>query len=721
MKRVCLLFLPLFLVLQSHAQKKTLSLDDAVLKKNTTLAPAKLDQLQWIPQTDQFSFIADSKKGEAIFTQEIGKKPKDKLTLNDLNEALKSIDAKELKSIPSIHWLNSSTIYFYNGNNIVSYSFDDKKASYRLQFDEGAHKDYEASANALAYTINNNLYIKQGLKPAKAVTDFNDRNIVSGQAIGREEFGITKGTFWSPSGNQLAFYQKDESQVSDYPRIDYHTRTASMRSFKYPMAGQPSEKPKVGVYNLQTGQTVYLKTTGPADHYLTNLTWSPDGKAVYIAEINRDQNEVNLNRYNSSTGDFEKTLFTEKDPTWIDPLHGALFFQGLKDRFVWFSEMDGHMHLYLYSTDGKLVRKLTDGNVVVKEVIGMDPDGKYLYFKGTGLPTQTLLYRVSMSSGKMEQLGEDKGTHNATLSDDGEYLLDTWSAGDVPRVQEVLTSKGKEKDKLLTAPNPLADYNVGKASVFTIKDDAGIELYARMIKPSNFDSTKKYPVLVYVYNGPHVQLVTDRWLNGAPLWMYWMAQQGYLVFTVDGRGSDNRSKNFEHAIFRHLGNLEVKDQMAGVKYLKSLPYVDGDRLAVHGWSFGGFMTCSLMLKEPGTFNVGVAGGAVTDWRYYEVMYTERYMDTPQANPEGYKEADLKNYVDNLQGKLLLIHDLNDSTVVPQHFVTFTYALIEDKKQFDEFVYPYHEHNVRGVDRAHLMHKVLDYIIENNEPKDKAKL
>ncbi|MEY3075607.1 MAG: hypothetical protein RJB25_1250, partial [Bacteroidota bacterium] len=259
----------------------------------------------------------------------------------------------------------------------------------------------------------------------------------------------------------------------------------------------------------------------------------------------------------------------------------------------------------------------------------------------------------------------------------------------------------------------LADYKVGKAEIITLTGKDGSTLYSRLIKPSNFDPSKKYPVLVYVYGGPHAQMVTNSWLDGANLWMYWMAEQGYLVYTLDNRGSGERGFAFESQIHRQLGNVEMEDQLTGVDYLKSLPYVDGQRLAVHGWSYGGFMTTSLMLRQTGIFNVGVAGGPVTDWKYYEIMYGERYMDRPEQNQEGYAANSLLNYTKYLKGKLLLIHGSVDDVVVMQHNEALLKSFIENEVQVDYFVYPMHPHNVLGKDRAHLMEKVLTYIIDNN--------
>jgi dipeptidyl-peptidase 4 len=310
-------------------------------------------------------------------------------------------------------------------------------------------------------------------------------------------------------------------------------------------------------------------------------------------------------------------------------------------------------------------------------------------------------------------LSQGSGTHSAKLSPNGNYIIDTYSSQVTPRKIWVINNKdGKVAQTLLTSKNPVADYALGEVTIFPIKADDGTDLYTRMITPPNFDKNKKYPVVVYVYGGPHLQLVTNSWLGGANLWMQLMAQKGYIVFTLDPRGTSGRGLEFEQETFRQLGTVEIADQLRGVEYLKSLPYVDADRMGIHGWSFGGFMTTSMMLKSPDTFKVGVAGGPVIDWNYYEIMYTERYMDSPEQNPEGYKNANLLNYVKNLKGKLLMIHGTVDDVVVWQHSLAFIKKAVDEGILLDYFVYPGHPHNVIGKDRVHLMRKVTQYLDDN---------
>ncbi len=557
---------------------------------------------------------------------------------------------------------------------------------------------------------NNNLFVVDGTGKEQAVTSGDDPNIVSGQEIARQEFGITKGTFWSPKGNFLAFYQKDETDVADYPLLDITTTPGSLQTIKYPMAGQKSQYAKVGIYDLKNGKTIYLNIAGPKDQYLTNLGWGSEGKYVYIAIVNRDQNHMWLNKYDVTTGNLIKTLFEEKHPKYVEPENPVWFLPNNPDEFLWLSERDGFMHAYHYNVEGELLGQVTKGNWLVQQILGLDDSGKKLIVQGSdesGLNSNA--YCINLKKGEMEPISKEDGIHRYKLSSDGKELIDTWSNIKTPYVADVINLKGKKIENLLTSKNPLTDYKIGTTEILDIKAKDGTVLHARMIKPSDFDPSKKYKVLVYVYGGPHAQMVSNRWLAGAPLWMHYMAEKGYIVFTIDNRGSANRGFEFENIVHRQLGTLEMEDQLDGVDYLKSLPYVDGNRMAVHGWSYGGFMTTSLMLRKPETFQVGVAGGPVTDWKYYEVMYGERYMDRPEENPEGYKQANLLNHVKNLKGDLLLIHGTSDPIVVMQHNLALIQQFVNEGIQVDFFPYPMHPHNVRGKDRVHLMRKVLDYV------------
>jgi len=704
MKKISIVFSILFLF-QGYAQQKELSLNDAVLGYYKGLHPKQLSSLQWVSPTKYVYTEANT-----YIIKDVEKKTTQKIIIANFEKEFPGT-----KRIPRISSIDNNTITFRKENTQYNFNYKTKTIASAISFDSTAqNSDYSSTAKAIAYTINNNLYLATKNNPKTAITSFTDSNIVAGQAIARYEFGISKGTFWSPKGAHLAFYQKDETHVSDYPLVDITTTPASLKNIKYPMAGQKSELAKIGVYNLTTQQTTYLNIDTSDEHYLTNLSWTPDGKYVLVAEVNRAQDHFDYNLYNVTTGNKVRTLFSESNDRWVEPENDAVFLPKSTTDFLWMSEKDGFKNIYQYTTSGKLIKQLTDFKFIVKSILGFDTSGKHVIISATGEnPTEMHTYKVSLKSGKTTNLTPVNGTHRTQLK--GNYLIDTYSSLDIPGVSSIVNIKNGKETILNVAKNPLEGHKLGTTTLLKLKSKDGFDLHSRIIKPANFDPSKKYPVLVYVYGGTHAQLVTNTWLGGARLWMQWFAaQKDYIVFTLDNRGSANRGFAFESVIHRTAGDEGMEDQLIGVDYLKSLPYVDADRIAVHGWSYGGFMTSSLLLRHPKVFTTGVAGGPVTDWKFYEAMYGERYMDTPQENPEGYANSRIGKYIENLEGKLLLIHGSVDPTVVPQHSMEVLKEAVEKGVQLDFFTYPMHEHNVRGKDRVHLMQKVLDYVLEHNK-------
>lgn len=709
MNKKIILFFSLFIALSTQAQLKKITLEDGVLQQGRKFGADRLTGFQWIPNTNKYVYYTDvwTKMMSATTTDS---KATEFVTLSDINAAL----GTKLKNFFGTEWLDATTLLVSENGKFYNYSITSKSGKQVLESPENAENaTFDKSKQLFAFTEENNLFILKNNQKV-AVTNNSDKNIVSGQTISRSEFGISGGIFWSPKSAYLAFYQKDETDVADYPMLDITQTPGKLISIKYPMIGQKSEKPRVGIYNVASGKTVFINPRNNTDDYLTNLSWTPDEKFILIAELNRGQNDMCLNVYDANSGLFVKTLLNETSDKWVEPEHDAFFPNSKSNNFVWHSEKDGFQNLYYYSIDGKLIKKLTNNKFVTRDIIGTNPNGTEIYFKATGPnPTNMLVYKVDLK-GKQTLITKEEGVHNVSISTDGNWFFDEYSNHSTPS-KSLLYNKSLKATTLLESKNKYDGYEMGTAEIKTIKAaDGTTDLYTRLIKPSNFDATKKYPVMVYVYGGPHAQMITNSYLDGANLWMYWMAEQGYLVFTVDNRGSDNRGFAFESVIHGKCGTNEIEDQIKGVDYLKSLPFVDGDRLAVHGWSYGGFMTNSLMLRKADAFKVGVAGGPVVDWKWYEVMYGERYMDTPAENPKGFEESSLLTYVKNLKGKLLLIHGTNDDTVVEQHNLSLVKKFIEVGKQVDYFPYPMAKHNVQGKDRVHLMTKVLNYIIDNNK-------
>ena len=702
------LMLFVFTFLIGFSQQKELTINDAVLSYSKGLNPTTLNNIKWLNNTDTYYYI---NKDELVFTNVDSSNSK-KLLLSELQKTYPN-----LKRIPNIIDASDAELTFKNENSIEIYNYISRTKSSSIAFDISAENDeYNAKAKAVAFTLDNNLFIANISNPKIAVTTIENKEIVSGQSIHRNEFGIRKGTFWSPNGNYLAFYQKDESNVTNYPLVDINTYPATLKNIKYPMAGQGSENAKIGIYNLNTKQLIYLDIDTTDEHYLTNLSWSPDEKYLLLAEVNRSQNHFYYNRYSIETGKKVNTIFEESDERWTEPEHDAVFLPNSSTEFLWLSLRDGFWNLYQYSTEGKLIKQLTHFKWVITEILGFDINGQNVFITGTGIDArESHTFKVNLKTRKYTNLTQQKGTHYTQLSKSGDYIIDSYSNINIPNNIDIIDTKKGKATSIYIAENPLKNYRLGTTEFVNLKGNDGTDLYAKITKPADFDPSKKYPVLIYVYGGPHAQLVTNSWLAGSSLWMPAFATlENYIVFTIDNRGSAHRGYAFESAIHRHLGDVEIEDQLIGVHYLKSLDYVDANRIAVNGWSYGGFMTISMMLRNPGLFCTAVAGGPVTDWKYYEVMYGERYMDTPQENPEGYEKAKVHNYIKNLKGRMMIITGSIDPTVVPQHSMTLLQEAINQKVQIDFFSYPMHEHNVRGVDRVHLIKKMMDYTVENNK-------
>ena len=570
--------------------------------------------------------------------------------------------------------------------------------------------DWNKVSKATAYVEDHQLYVVDGEGKKHQLSTDGSREIVYGQSVHRNEFGITKGTFWSPDGQRLAFYRMDQSMVQDYPQVDIFPREATYEPDKYPMAGMTSHKVTVGVYDLRTEKTIYLQAGDPTDRYFTNIAWSPDGNAIYMFELNRDQNDCRLVSYNAETGEKIAEVYHETSDKYVEPLHPILLLPWDSNKFIMQSQKDGYNHLYLFDTNGKELKQLTSGSWVVQKVLGFNSKQKsILITSNEATPIQHNTYAVNIATRQRTLLDNGQGSHQAELSGSGQYLIDRYTEPDVPRNINVVNVATTKALRLLTAKDPWEGYQQPIFENGTIKAaDGTTDLYYRLVKPHDFDASKKYPTIIYVYGGPHAHNVEAAWHWYSRTWETYMAQKGYIVFILDNRGSENRGLTFEQATFRQLGQIEMQDQMKGVEFLKSLSYVDANRLGVHGWSFGGFMTISLMVNYPDVFKVGVAGGPVIDWKWYEVMYGERYMDTPQTNPEGYEKTSLINKAGKLKGKLQIITGYNDNTVVPQHCLSFLDACIKAGTQPDFFAYPGEEHNMRGHASVHLHERITQY-------------
>ena len=630
--------------------------------------------------------------------------------IKDVNAQLKDDKVYSLL-YASCPYAEKTEALLMSQKSVMLYDFSQKKVVWRIDKHQGvsAGKWCEKS-KAYAYIDNNQLHVTDANNDDRQLTTDGSREIVYGQAVHRNEFGIEEGLFWSPDGKRLAFYRMDQSMVADYPQVNTFEREATHEPDKYPMAGMTSHKVTVGVYDLDTKKTIYLNAGDPTDRYFTNISWSPDASTIYMFELNRDQNDCRLVSYDAASGEKKEELYRETHDKYVEPLNPITFLPWDATKFLMQSQKDGYNHLYLYDLKKKAVRQVTKGNFVIESLLGFNKKTRTaVVLANADSPIQRNIYTVDLKNGKMRRIDNGEGMHQARLSESGAFATDKYSAPDTPRNIDLINTATGKSTRLMTADNPWKGYNIPEYSCGTVKAaDGETDLYYRMVKPIGFDPQKKYPTVIYVYGGPHAHNVDASWHYGSRSWETYMAQKGYLLFILDNRGSERRGRDFEQATFRQLGQVEMADQMKGVEFLKSLPYVDQDRMGVHGWSFGGFMTTTLMCNHPDVFKVGVAGGPVIDWKWYEVMYGERYMDTPESNPEGYEKTSLLNMAKNLKGKLQIIIGMNDPTVVPQHALQFLNACVEAGTQPDFFVYPGEGHNMAGHASVHLHERITQY-------------
>ena len=624
-------------------------------------------------------------------------------------------------------WLDDASIRFYTDGG---WKVQDLSGAVRDHasvllpegFPHGAGHITEGPDGGFAFTLGQSLYcFREG---TVCIAESENGQITYGQSVSRNEFGIDGGIFWSPSGQKIAFYRKDESAVTEFPLLDITTRTGSLESIKYPMNGMDSERISLGIHDFSSGKTVYAAVTDfGEDRYLAGISWSPDDRYVFIQVIDRTQRHVRLNMYRSCDGAFVRTLLSEDDERYVEPLDPVRF---LKDSWLFLyrtDNRDGYRNLYLCDTLGN-IRRLTQEDA---DVAYLGNDGHYVWYTSAAVsPVENHLFRIAVKPGKAtrkapgnallkavfgrsERLTREEGWHEVVLNAPCTHYIDTYSSFTVPTVTQLCRADGTPVRTLSRADDPLADHTAGEVLLGTVRSaDGRYDNWYRMFLPPGFDPQKRYPVILYVYGGPHSQMVRNSWLGQVRMWEMLMAQKGYIVYVQDNRGTSNRGAAYEKAIYGRCGACEMEDQMVGIAMLKSLPFVDGERIGVHGWSYGGYMTISLMTHFPETFKVGVAGGPVIDWKWYEVMYGERYMGTEARNPEGFAATSLIPRAKDLKGKLLICQGAIDNTVVWEHSLSFVQACIEAGVQLDYFPYPRSEHNVFGQWRVHLMEKVTDY-------------
>ena len=612
--------------------------------------------------------------------------------------------------------VNTESIYRYSDKSFI-YAFDIKsKELIKISDKKISLADFSPNGKMVSYVFDNNLYIYElsSGKTTKCTTDGVRNKIINGATdwVYEEEFAIVKGYEWSHDSKFLAYYKFDESNVKEFSMDLFNQNLyPTQEKFKYPKAGEENSKVSIHILNVNTKKSFQVNEND--FEYTPRIYWTKDSKNLCVFKLNRHQNHLKLLFTNPES---KKTVlvYEEKDGRYID-IHDNIKF--LNTGFIWSSEKDGFNHLYKFSYDSKKMFQITSGEYEITKFYGYNESKKILYYQSNEKsPLQKHIYSINIDGTNKKLLSNAKGVNNANFSKTFDYFINTNSTANQPNYITLNNKKGKlirvikNSEKLVQT---LSNYELSKKEFFSFKTEYNISLNGWMIKPPDFDSNKKYPVLMYVYGGPGNQQVLDNWGGRNYMWYQYLAQQGIVIVCVDNRGTGGRGADFKKCTYKELGKLETEDQIAANKYLASLDYIDQNKIGIWGWSYGGYMSSLCLLKGNDIFNFAIAVAPVTNWRFYDTIYTERYMRTPQENPDGYDLNSPINYIKQLRGNYLLVHGSADDNVHYQNTMEMISSLVKENKQFDLFIYPDKNHGIYGgTTRLHLMTKITDFIIKN---------
>ncbi len=701
-----------------HAQTgtKPLTLQD-VIHPESILAPG-ISALSWRPGGKQLTFIRPPAQEKGSVST---------LCAYDLASHTETVlyrptVGKEKLDLSSYQWSPRGDAILIEGENDL-WLLDPHTGGLRKLTQDGKAKEVPAFSPAgdrIGFVKKHDLYaleVKTGA--VRQLTHDGSDTIYNGRLdwVYEEEMAnrsTARAYEWSPDGKRIAYLRLDDRPVPEYPITDYLATHVSLIHERFPQAGDHNPGASLHVVALDDASEKPARMAldpKQVEYFGPTFTWTPDGAAVCFLALNRAQTDVAVHRWEPRTGN-DRVLFVEHDAYWVNSLDPPHFLKG-GGTFLWVSERDGWQHIYLYTAEGKLVRQITRGAWMVDGPIFQDAHENWLYFAATNPdPRERQIYRIHLDGNGMERITPEPGSHTLDLSPDGRFLVDLFSTPDTPPVAHLLNSNGTLAATIDAPANHLADYALGTREYLELKAPDGATLYAQLLKPAGFDPQRKYPVIVDVYGGPHVQLVEKRW-DGGSLYEQLLAENGFLLWTLDNRGSWGRGHAWESAIFENMGKHELEDQLTGVEYLKSLPYVDGSRLGIRGWSYGGYMTLYALTHAPDVFKCGAAGAPVTDWKFYDSIYTERYMRTPQENPAGYKSASPLEAATNLTAKLLIIHGTSDDNVHMQNTINFLDALIRAGKPYEFHLQPGQKHGFQGdAPRIYVDQRILDFFKGN---------
>ncbi len=710
-----IIYLLAFLNLALAQNEKKLTIKDILTNPVLSGADVRQKDFRWSPDSKFiYYFESDSLKNLALLRLNV-----DSLKLDTVLTSAQCLyrenDSVLNLNLASYQFFHDGTHLLLEGaNDLFVYSLVEKKFQ-RLTTD-GTPKRLVSIApdsRSVAYIKNHNLWLTSvANRMSQQLTNDGSEFLLNGEPdwVYTEEFDLMTGYHWSPDSKRIVYLQLDENGVNRFPIEKFNGNAYPTTEWQfYPKAGDKIPEARLFVVDIETKQIVNLNRPQPRNEYIVRFDWLPDTNLVAFQTINRLQNHKKLSYGNPRSGEC-RLILEEKDAYWINITD---CYQFLKNRnFISSSERDGSQHLYLYDFEGHLLKPLTNGNWMVTELNGVDEKNNKIYFTAN---KQGILYRnlfcLELETGALKVIDTTAGVHDIKMSPDCNYFLDIYSNSNQPSSVRVKNCKGEQVAVLLGRENfNPAQINLGITRFYEIPARDGTILNGAFIIPRNFDPTQKYPVLVYVYGGPHEQVVLDNFRSG---WTHLLVQQGYLVFSLDNRGSYGRGRNWERQIYLQLGKYELQDQLDGIKFLKTLPFVDPNRIGIWGSSYGGYMVLMALTKAPDIFKMGISIAPVTHWKFYDAVYTERYMGLPKDHIQEYFDSAPLNFANNLKAKLLLVHGLADDNVHFQNSVEFINELIRNHKQFETMVYPNRRHGIYDPEgREHLYEMMLNFIRKN---------
>ncbi len=714
---VCFLFAG-----QSRAQQKTLTVED--IFKSQKFALKSLSGITWLPDETAFLFWKHEDQNSQLIRHDVKsghetewlnlaaiKDPKTEQPIKLFSYSL-SKDAQKmvLKVDARRVWrrFDEARFLVYNlKNQRLTPVYND---SLRVR-----HAKLSPDGNFIGFVFDNNLFV-QNLQNGNItqITFDGSADIINGQFdwVYEEEFGQSDGWRWSPDSKKIAFWRVDQSREPTFSWTEFEGKYGKVRTIHYPKAGDTNATVKIGVFNLTTKQTVWMNIGETADFYIPRIKWTNNPNIMAIMRLNRLQNQLQLLFADVNSGRTRPVL-TETDSCWVD-VRDDLYFLKKKDQFLWTSERSGFRHLYLYDYEGHLVKQLTHGNWEVTAVYGVDEARQQVYFTANkDNPLENHLFSIGLDGRNLRTLDVEAGVHYPLFSPHFKYFIDRYSSASQPLILSLKKSTGEVICTLIkNKRTQFEGVQLALPEFLTFKTSDGVTLYARMIKPVDFDSTKKYPVLIYGYGGPGSQLVRNEWVWNM-LWYTLLTQNGYLIFTVDNRGTGGRGKAFKNLAYGDIGKYAFKDHVEAVKFLSTLPYVDAKRIGIWGWSGGGYLTLMCLTKGAKYFKAGIAVAPVVDFRLYDTIWTERYMGLPQQNAAGYDSTSVLSYVDGYQSGLLIVHGSSDDNVHMQNTMQIIKRFQELGKQFQLMIYPELNHSLQGPGaRYHLFKMMTNFILQN---------